>query len=350
MTDRTNIDVDGSGTVEPDQRHTGTVSGARKLRLVDLRHLGPRDLDPLLIDEAIEWELALDWDIAKSAALVRRSFGARRLGGRAMLDGGEVAGYGYAGLEGHMGVIGDLYVRPAWRGGDTEEILLRSLFDALVGTAGVSRIESQLMLVEAASAKALQNKHPVGLFERFLMTLDVNHPLPPGAGSITPRFRMQPLEDCQHAAAAAVISTAYAAHIDSRINERYRTVAQANRFVHEIVHFPGCASFYGPASYIAFDAATGLAAGISLSSFVAGDVAHIAELCVIPHARRAGLGYELLCRSAETLRHAGAKRISLTVTAANEEAVRLYARCGFREMRRFYAYVWERSWVRQRRE
>jgi ribosomal protein S18 acetylase RimI-like enzyme len=43
------------------------------------------------------------------------------------------------------------------------------------------------------------------------------------------------------------------------------------------------------------------------------------------------------------LRGAGAERVSLTVTASNEEAVRLYTSCGFREARRFYAYVWERS-------
>ncbi len=62
----------------------------------------------------------------------------------------------------------------------------------------------------------------------------------------------------------------------------------------------------------------------------------------MPGARGGGLGYELLRQSAATLRSAGAKRLSLTVTAANRAAVRLYTRCGFREVRRFYAYVWER--------
>jgi ribosomal protein S18 acetylase RimI-like enzyme len=43
------------------------------------------------------------------------------------------------------------------------------------------------------------------------------------------------------------------------------------------------------------------------------------------------------------LRASGARRISLTVTAANAEAVKLYQRFGFREVRRFFAYVWEGS-------
>jgi ribosomal protein S18 acetylase RimI-like enzyme len=67
----------------------------------------------------------------------------------------------------------------------------------------------------------------------------------------------------------------------------------------------------------------------------------VTQLCVTPHAKGSGLGYELLRNAVAALRAGGAKRISLTVTSANEDAVRLYRRCGFREVRRFFAYVWE---------
>jgi ribosomal protein S18 acetylase RimI-like enzyme len=93
---------------------------------------------------------------------------------------------------------------------------------------------------------------------------------------------------------------------------------------------------------VAFDTTTGKPAGISLVSFVGSRVAHIAELSVAPDARGAGLGHELLRQSAAGLAHAGAERISLTVTATNEEAIRLYTRFGFRESRRFCAYAWEK--------
>ena len=62
-----------------------------------------------------------------------------------------------------------------------------------------------------------------------------------------------------------------------------------------------------------------------------------------PEAKGVGVGYELLRLSIAGLRQRGAKRVSLTVTATNEGAVRLYLKCGFREVRRFYAYVWEVS-------
>jgi ribosomal protein S18 acetylase RimI-like enzyme len=341
MPDRTN--TASYRTAPPAYAGRAAVTQERKLCIADLRHLSPLNLDSLLIDEEIEWELALDWDFSRSADLVRKLFNAGRLCGRAIVDGGDVAAYGYAGLEGRKGVIGDVYLRPAWRRGNFEEVLLRKLFDALIATPRVSRIESQLMLVEEASAQSLRNERMVELFERFLMTLDADTLLPPGARSTRQRFFIEPWGSNHPAAAATVVSAAYGGHIDGRINDRYRTLAGADHYLQQLIHFPGCAAFYAPASYVAFDVATGSVAGVSLSSFIAPDVAHIAELCVMPNARRAGLGYELLRKSTETLRSAGAKRVSLTVTGANEPAVKLYRRCGFRQVRRFYAYVWERS-------
>lgn len=116
----------------------------------------------------------------------------------------------------------------------------------------------------------------------------------------------------------------------------------ASRFIYNLVHFSGCTLFHPAASFVAFDLTTGQLAGISLSSFVAANVAHIAELFVIPRFQGMGLGYELLRHSMQMLHTAGAARITLTVTATNEPALRLYTRCGFRETRRFYAYLWER--------
>ena len=313
----------------------------RGLQIVDISQLSACELDPLLREETVDWNLQLDWDFSKSAGLVRKFAEARTLSGAALLDGGEVAGYGYTGLEDHLGLIADVYVRPRWRTANTEVLLFRVLLDALIGAPGVRRTESQLMLLDAASANTLDRD--VRLFERLLMKLDVNDPLPPGRASSTQRFRIESWGDHHPDLTAAVIPLAYSGHVDSQINEHYRTVAGATDYLRNIVKFPGSATFSPAASFIAFDMATGLAAGMSLSSFVADDVGHIAEICVAPNARRTGLGYELLRQSIAMLRGAGAQRVSLTVTATNEEAVRLYTRFGFREARRFYAYVWERS-------
>jgi ribosomal protein S18 acetylase RimI-like enzyme len=321
----------------------------RGLEITDIRNLGSRDLHPLLEEEAAEWDRELDWDFGKSAELIRKFADARGLAGAALMDrsshwgthGGTTAGYGYAIVEENKGLIGDVYVRQAWRGGDSEVRLFRTLLDSLIATPGVLRIESQLMLTEPRVAKALQRERFVRLFERLLLRFDCDRVLPRGRAIPSWRFRMEPWADHHYDGAATVISLAYTGHIDAQINDQYRTFDGARRFLNNVVQFPGCGSFFQPASFLALDIVTGWVAGISLCSFVSDYVGHITQLCVTPAARGSGLGYELLRRSVEELRRAGARRISLTVTRANTEAVRLYERCGFEELRRFYAYVWE---------
>jgi ribosomal protein S18 acetylase RimI-like enzyme len=46
-------------------------------------------------------------------------------------------------------------------------------------------------------------------------------------------------------------------------------------------------------------------------------------------------------RSLVALAAHGCRSVSLTVTSANESALRLYRQMGFRLRREFFAYVWE---------
>jgi ribosomal protein S18 acetylase RimI-like enzyme len=314
---------------------------ARAPEIVDIRRLNSRELDPLLLEETVEWDRELSWDFGKSADLIRKFADQRQLSGVAMLDRGEVAGFGYGVLEDGKGLVGDVYARPLWRAGDAEVRLFRTMLDCLIATPGVRRVESQLMLLEARVARALQRERFVRLFERVLMRLDGNRPLPLRS---PPRcYYLETWGDQYFDAASSVISLAYVGHIDAQINDQYRTFSGAKTFLNNVVQYPGCGMFYRPGSFVAVDLFTGWVAGISLCSFVHDSVGHLTQICVTPQAKGAGLGYELLRRSVEALRLAGAKRITLTVTAANEEAIRLYQRCGFAEMRRFFAYVWENN-------
>jgi ribosomal protein S18 acetylase RimI-like enzyme len=314
---------------------------ARGLEIVDIRRLTSRELNPLLLEETAEWNRELDWDFAKSADLIRKFADARGLAGVALMDRGEAVGYSYAIVEDGKGLIGDIYVRRSWRGGDSELKLFRTMLDSLIATPGVLRVESQLMLMDHRVAKALQRERFVRLFERLLLRLDGDKVLLPGRAIPPFRFRIEPWGEHHYDGAATVISLAYMGHLDAQINDQYQSFLGARRFLYNVVQFPGCGTFYRQASFLALDMVTGWVAGISLCSFVSDYVGHITQLCVTPNARGAGLGYELLRSSVEELRKAGAKRITLTVTAANTEALRLYERCGFEEVRRFHAYVWE---------
>jgi ribosomal protein S18 acetylase RimI-like enzyme len=107
------------------------------------------------------------------------------------------------------------------------------------------------------------------------------------------------------------------------------------------VQYPGCGAFFQPASYVALDPGTGRLSGICLASLVHADVGHVTQVCVVPSARGTSIGYELIRRSLESLVRHGCKKVTLTVTAANTEAIVLYERMGFHKTRNFAAYVWD---------
>jgi ribosomal protein S18 acetylase RimI-like enzyme len=81
--------------------------------------------------------------------------------------------------------------------------------------------------------------------------------------------------------------------------------------------------------------------GISLASLLTPETGHVTQICVSPSVRGTGIGHELMRQSLTTLREMGCISASLTVTAANEDAVALYERVGFETIRRFPAFVWE---------
>jgi ribosomal protein S18 acetylase RimI-like enzyme len=309
--------------------------------IVDLRQLSGRELDPLLLEETVEWQTDLDWDFSRSADLVHQFADMRALLGAALIERGEVVGYGYSVVEENKGLIGDVYVRPPWRHSGNEVRLFRAILDGLIQTPGVKRVEGQLMMVDPLVGRALQRERFVKVQERMLMKLDTTTPPYLPAGAALRRFQIQPWADHHHDMAANAISLSYTEHVDSQINDQYRTVAGARRFIYNIVQFPGCGTFFRQGSFVAFDPATGLLAGIVLVSFVGDNVGHITQLCVTPQAKGRGLGYELLREAINALRIHGARRISLTVTTANVEAIRLYERCGFTRVRNFLSYVWD---------
>ena len=127
-------------------------------------------------------------------------------------------------------------------------------------------------------------------------------------------------------------------HIMSKV---YGRIIKARRFLYNIIQYPGCGTFFKPASFVAFERDSGQMCGLSLASLVARDVGHITQICVVGSHRGTGLGYELLRQSLMGLRHSGCSHATLTVTAANRQAVSLYERMGFSTIRKFRAFVWE---------
>lgn len=309
------------------------------LALVDLQHISARDLDPLLREEADGWRGELDWDFDKSADLVRRFVDVHALSGSALLAGDRVVGYLYYVLEDRKGLIGDLFVTRDFRG-PAEDRLLAAAVNQILQHSQVNRIEAQLLMLQHQPARELPYNSYVCAFDRNFMRAELRSAAL-GEGRIRRPMHIENWSEHYQEPAAQLIADAYLGHVDSRINDQYRSVPGARRFLFNIVQYPGCGTFFRPASYAAFEGGTGKLCGISLASLVAEGCGHITQICVSKDVRGTGVGHALLRRSLVTLRDVGCHAATLTVTSVNQEAVSLYERVGFRTVRQFSAYAWE---------
>ncbi|HYI93038.1 MAG TPA: GNAT family N-acetyltransferase [Bryobacteraceae bacterium] len=308
--------------------------------IVDLSRVTVEDLEPVLEEERITWRSTLRWDFGSSAELVRRFVRIQALGGFALLIGGRVVGYTYYVVEDRKGLIGDLYILREFACSEYEDTLLSAVLEALVLAPGVNRIEAQLMMMRGPFERTLPLSTYSKIHPRLFMLADLADVPVLAEGKAAQDFRYRHWSEARQEESAALIAAAYKGHVDATINDQYSSVSGARRFIHNIVQYPGCGSFFLPASLIA-DRPDGGMAGVILGSLVAGDTGHVTQVCVAPLHKGQGVGYELMRRSLSVFAQNECERVSLTVTAGNTEAIELYQRIGFRATRRFAAYVWE---------
>jgi ribosomal protein S18 acetylase RimI-like enzyme len=310
-------------------------------RIVDLRELPPLALTNVLAEETEVWRQHLDWDFRSSAALVNRFQDSRALAGSALLVRGEPAGYSYFVCEDHKGMIGDLFLMRDHADPSNEMLLLASVVEQIVNTPSIHRIESQLMMLRRPRLSTLPFRRWVRVFPRLFLDLDLTRPNPLPHGKAARHVTIDNWIERKHEDAAHLVATAYRDHIDSEINDQYRSPGGARRFLSNIIQYPGCGSFFQPGSFLAFSSGTTRLCGICLTSLVASDVGHITQVCVSPGERGNGVGYELMRRSIEAMTRAGCRLASLTVTASNTKAIQLYESLGFKVRAEFAAHVWD---------
>lgn len=315
-----------------------------KAEITDLRQVKGAELEPLLEEERKVWRETIHWDFGPSADLIRRYVDMRALSGSVLRVNRRIAGYAYHVAEETKTLIGNLFVLPPLATPEAEHRLLHAtLNDAFVERRGV-RVEAQLMMLRRQPEHGrLAQSFPGAAgrsFRRYLMLASLRNrtPVSPPDGII-----LEPWEESCADEAARLIAGAYRSHIDSEINDQYRTVAGSRRFLSNIVLYPGCGLFQAGASFAARQRASRELRGMSLASMVAPGTGHITQICVAPAVQGMGVGAALLSHSLEGLLRAGCFEVSLTVTAENAAAVRLYERFGFRLLREFAAHVWERT-------
>ncbi|HKB99987.1 MAG TPA: N-acetyltransferase [Terriglobales bacterium] len=313
------------------------------MEILDLRHFTSADLRPLLEEEIAMWGRTLSWDYATSAEMILRYMDAKILPGYAAIERGSIFGYSFFVYEQNKGVIGDLFVCDGGRGPDRHEVegrLLTHVIETLQQSPGIHRVEAQLLAHHTGevSRPFLQqgfSRHP-----RVFMNFDIGaHPQT--SPTLPSQFEIRPWSEQEYQSAAALITAAYRGHVDSEINDQYRTLTGSLRFLNNIVRFPGCGAFDSRSSFVILERRTRTLIGLILCSRVRPDVGHITQVCVLPEYRSAGLGEAMLSASTASLRDREFHFISLTVTEANDRAIALYKRIGFESTRVFDAFVWE---------
>ncbi len=309
--------------------------------IVDLSLVPAHNLEMLLNDEISTWQQRFRWDFRPSADLLRRFAQSKSLAGFALQLGSELIGYTYYVFEEHKALIGDLYLRQDQATSHHETLLLTAVIHYLTLAAGIRRIESQLMTLPASSGSFLPFDRFVSRYDRLFMEVgrsDIVH-LPTASTEF--RVTFKPWGEKYQEEIARLVSAAYRGHIDSEINDQYRTIPGARQFLSNIIKFPGCGRFSAPASVVAIDQRTGHVCGVCLGSIIGTQSGHITQLCVLPAIRGARLGYELLRQTMTRFTELGCTTISLTVTRSNVDAIRLYESVGFTSQSTFPALVWE---------
>jgi ribosomal protein S18 acetylase RimI-like enzyme len=310
-------------------------------QLLELPSVTIEEFDPLLEEEIRTWRQSFDWDFRPSAELLRRFLQIRSLCGYALRVDRTLIAYAYHVCEGRKGLIGDFYLRREFAEPANELMILGAIVQGLMLAPGIQRIECQLLLMHVASNQTLPFQRFLKRYDRYFMrvTADAIAALEPKNPSL--RVGFLPWSDRFSEETAQLVTGAYRGHIDSEINDQYRTIPGARHFLTNIIQFPGCGHFSAKASLVAVDATTGRICGVCLASLVSNTSGHITQLCILPGVRGARLGYELIRQSLVRLTELGCNSVSLTVTCSNVEAVRLYESIGFSSLGVLPALVWE---------
>ena len=313
------------------------------MEILDLRHFTSADLRPLLEDEIKVWADRLCWDYSGSAEMILRYMDAKFLPGYAAVSRGKVFGYSFFVYESNKGVIGDLFVSEGEDGASKQEVesrLLTHVIETLQQSPGIQRIEAQLLAHESGAAAQPFIAQGFSRHARLFMSLRL------GSGNMDCKLIAADIEirrwtEQDYQPSAAVITAAYKHHVDSQVNDQYRTLSGSLRFLNNIVRFPGCGTFDPESSFVAVNRRNHALIGVILCSRVRYDTGHVTQICVLPEFRRLRLGKALLAATVRNLVQRKFAALSLTVTEANTPAVELYRRLGFETKRVFDAFVWE---------
>jgi ribosomal protein S18 acetylase RimI-like enzyme len=302
------------------------------------------------------WKQRLHWDYRTSSRLLMQYLDSHMLPGYAAVEAGQVTGYVFCVYEETKAVIGDVFALPTPPAGSQapsqsappsahqiEHTLLKHLFETLLNSPQLDRIESQLLLHPSGTHSAAFLLAGFQVFRRLFMIQPLRGLWNPPRVELPAGLELRPWRDEDLAPAGRLIAEAYRDHPDSIINDQYRSTHGSQRFLHNIVRYAGCGVFSAQVSHVVVERRNRELVALVLGSRVSPESGHITQVCVHPDYRRRGLARMLLSVAAFHFMRHGATEISLTVTESNSHAIDLYRAEGYTSAHTFDAAVWQRE-------
>jgi ribosomal protein S18 acetylase RimI-like enzyme len=326
------------------------------IEILDLRHFAAPVLRAVLDAEGELWKQRLHWDYRTSSRLLMQYLDSHMLPGYAAVEAGQVTGYVFCVYEETKAVIGDVFALPTPPAGSQapsqsappsahqiEHTLLKHLFETLLNSPQLDRIESQLLLHPSGTHSAAFLLAGFQVFRRLFMIQPLRGLWNPPRVELPAGLELRPWRDEDLAPAGRLIAEAYRDHPDSIINDQYRSTHGSQRFLHNIVRYAGCGVFSAQVSHVVVERRNRELVALVLGSRVSPESGHITQVCVHPDYRRRGLARMLLSVAAFHFMRHGATEISLTVTESNSHAIDLYRAEGYTSAHTFDAAVWQRE-------
>jgi ribosomal protein S18 acetylase RimI-like enzyme len=325
------------------------------IEILDLRHFSARNLAPLLEAEAELWRRRLHWDYSASSKLLMQYIDNHMLPGFVALEEGRIKGYTFCLYESTKAVIGDVFALPSSefsspslseneeQSSGVEETLLTHLFELLLNSPQVNRVESQLLLQPSGFQAGAFRAAGFQSFGRLFLVQPLDGFWSAPRIELPRNLELRAWRDEDLGPAAQLICEAYNNHPDSAINDQYRSPHGSLRFVSNIVRYSGCGTFSAQVSHLVVDRTSQERVALVLGSRISPESGHITQICVHPRYRRRGIGRMLLSLAAHRFLLQGVREVSLTVTVTNSHAVELYRSEGYTCSHQFDAAVWERG-------
>jgi ribosomal protein S18 acetylase RimI-like enzyme len=291
------------------------------MRIRDWRYVEPTAIGALYAAERERWIADLGWDTGDAWSEIEGARAAGRLPGLVAVDAqGAVRGWTYFLIDDRIAQVGSLVCESA----DATRALLDSV---------LARAQGQAETVTCFSytrAPGLERE----LARQGFATTRYQYLSRQAAASVTPGAVFGDRWGSDDVAPAAeLLRAAYGSN--GRYFAPHGLPQEWQRYVRNLVEYPGCGRFDPAATCVAREA--GRLTGLVMTTELSAGVAHVAQVAVHPDARGRGLAGRLLDQALALAAAHGRPRVTLLVEEGAAAARTLYAHRGFAPCATFVA-------------